>query len=212
MPSGYECTNRLGTQRYCQDRSGSMLEALNTDQLSNEVLKQFNGALSETMCGDVVFINSLIVPPLDDEFRVAVEELKQESAENHLIVVLETNGGLMETVERLVAVMRTGVAQDSWLWSISWPIVLEHVPGGSSHSGMTRILGYTPCGRTISVFLLSYQTLPFRQVLFLRFQATGFLWTIILFWVQLTRNIGTQMVATFQVTATWRNTESSLRR
>lgn len=59
------------------------------------------------MGGDCVFINSPMFPPLDDEFRVVIEGLKDNgSNEDHLIVVLETNGGLMETVERLVAVMR----------------------------------------------------------------------------------------------------------
>ena len=58
------------------------------------------------MGGECTFINCAIRPPLDDEFRVVIEELKKDSTQNHLIVVIETNGGLMETVERLVAVMR----------------------------------------------------------------------------------------------------------
>ena len=58
------------------------------------------------MQGDCVFINCGMRPPLDDEFRVVVEDLKRDSKEKHLIIVLETNGGFMETVERLVAVMR----------------------------------------------------------------------------------------------------------
>ncbi len=62
------------------------------------------------MEGDCVFINSPMLPPLDDEFRVALEEIKAEpspSEYNHLIVMLQTKGGIMETVERLVVVMRT---------------------------------------------------------------------------------------------------------
>ena len=83
------------------------MEAINVDQLSNSVLTQLNHELAETMGGDCVIINSAIFPPLDDEFRVVIEEIKRHSEENHLIVVLQTTGGYMETVERLVAVMRS---------------------------------------------------------------------------------------------------------
>lgn len=83
------------------------MEALNVDQLSSAILKRFNDDVASAMGGDCIFIDSGMFPPLDDEFRVAIEDVKQNSKENHLIVLLETNGGLMETVERLVAVMRT---------------------------------------------------------------------------------------------------------
>jgi len=84
------------------------MEAINVDQLSLGMLGAANSVISESMQGDVVFINCPIVPPLDDEFRVSVETLKEqpEKEQNHLIVLLQTNGGVMETVERLVAVMR----------------------------------------------------------------------------------------------------------
>ena len=82
------------------------MEAINVDQLTNGILRQVNGELSEKMCGDVVFVNSGMFPPLDDEFRVVIEDLRDHGDKEHLVVVLETNGGLMETVERLVVVMR----------------------------------------------------------------------------------------------------------
>lgn len=83
------------------------MEAINVDQLSGEILQQLNGDVAKEIGGDCVFINCVMHPPLDDEFRVVLEEIKHTSTESHLIVVLETNGGFMETVERLVAVMRT---------------------------------------------------------------------------------------------------------
>ncbi len=86
------------------------MEAINTDGLASSVLLKLNEDLSKEMEGDCVFINSDMAPPLDDEFRVALEEMKPasgQSEQSHLIVMLQTNGGLMETVERLVAVMRT---------------------------------------------------------------------------------------------------------
>jgi len=82
------------------------MEAINVDQLSGGVLQQLNGEVAGKMGGDCVFINCGMRPPLDDEFRVVIEEIKHHSTEKHLIVMLETNGGFMETVERLVAVMR----------------------------------------------------------------------------------------------------------
>lgn len=83
------------------------METINTNGLTMSVLHDFNKDLGERMEGDCVFINSALFPPLDDEFRVALEEIKKGSNKDHLIVMLQTNGGLMETVERLVAVMRT---------------------------------------------------------------------------------------------------------
>lgn len=82
------------------------MEAINVDQLSNSFLALFNKELAAVMCGDCVIINSSMFPPLDDEFRVVIEDIKRKSKNDHLIVLLQTSGGLMETVERLVAVMR----------------------------------------------------------------------------------------------------------
>lgn len=83
------------------------MEAINVDQLSGHILQNLNNDLATKMGGDCVFINCGMRPPLDDQFRVVIEEIKAQSEQEHLIIVLETNGGFMETVERLVAVMRT---------------------------------------------------------------------------------------------------------
>lgn len=96
------------------------MEAINIDQLSSVVLGQMNGELSKKMQGDCIFLNSGMFPPLDDEFRVVLEEInektqKDEAQSEHLVVLLETNGGLMETVERLVAVMRAHYRQVSFV-------------------------------------------------------------------------------------------------
>lgn len=94
------------------------MEAINTDSLVRSVLHNLNNDLSIEMGGDCIFINSVMAPPLDDEFRVALEEVKAKSDQSergHLIVMLQTVGGLMETVERLVAVMRTHYDQVSFV-------------------------------------------------------------------------------------------------
>ena len=91
------------------------MEAINVDQLSSSVLRQLNGEVAKQMGGDCVFINCSMCSPLDDEFRVVIEEIKLQSKQSHLIVVLETGGGFMETVERLVAVMRAHYARVSFI-------------------------------------------------------------------------------------------------
>ena len=67
------------------------------------------------MDGDCVFINSNILPPLDSEIRVVLERVKTQSATDHLIVMLQTWGGVMETVERIVAIMREHYHQVSFV-------------------------------------------------------------------------------------------------
>ena len=83
------------------------MEGLNVDQLTSTVLVNMNKDLGELMEGDCIFVQCEIRPPLDEELRVVLEDIRNESNETHLIVMLETNGGFMETVERLVSVMRT---------------------------------------------------------------------------------------------------------
>lgn len=93
------------------------MEGINVDQLAHRVLANMNKELGELMKGDCVFLNCGMQPPLDDEFRVVIEDvLDNGSSEGkHLIVMLETNGGYMETVERLVSVMRTHYKKVSFI-------------------------------------------------------------------------------------------------
>lgn len=82
------------------------MEAINTDQLTRHFLGEINDRLGRKMNGDCIFVNCPLQPPLDDEFRVAIENIRKNSKEKHLTVMLETRGGFMETVERMVSVMR----------------------------------------------------------------------------------------------------------
>lgn len=84
------------------------MEGINVDQLTSNVLIGLNAELGGKMNGHCVFVNCGMEPPLDDEFRVVIEELcSAENKNSHLICMLETRGGYMETVERLVSIMRT---------------------------------------------------------------------------------------------------------
>ena len=88
------------------------MEAINLSQFAGVALRNMNKELGDLMEGDCIFVKCHLIPPLDDEFRVVVEEIVESKSEddsnkhNHLIILLETEGGFMETVERLVSVMR----------------------------------------------------------------------------------------------------------
>ncbi len=89
------------------------MEGINVDELTHAALISMNAEVGKLMKGDCIFINCGILPPLDDQFRIVIEDILDtkdnedvKSNDKHLIVMLETNGGYMETVERLVSVMR----------------------------------------------------------------------------------------------------------
>lgn len=82
------------------------MEGINVDQLDPRALTELNQKMGDKMRGHCIFIHSALQPPLDDELRVVIEDIF-DSNQKHLIVMLETNGGFMETVERMVSVMRT---------------------------------------------------------------------------------------------------------
>ena len=83
------------------------MEAINTNQLVDVVLVNMNKEVSEELEGDCIFIWCGIQSPLDDELRVAIEGLvAEDDRKEKLIVLLETTGGFIEVVERMVSVMR----------------------------------------------------------------------------------------------------------
>lgn len=67
------------------------------------------------MGGDCVFIHANTIPPLDHVFREIVEGLKEKRKSSHLVVLLETAGGYVETVERMVSVMRKHYKEVSFI-------------------------------------------------------------------------------------------------
>jgi hypothetical protein len=77
------------------------------DDLIHSVLGQMNSALAARMNGDIIFLCCPMMPPWDDALRVAVEMIAEnEDRKDKLAVVLETSGGYIESVERMVRVMR----------------------------------------------------------------------------------------------------------
>ncbi len=83
------------------------METISVDRLAMGTIQQLNVDISNKLDGDCIFIKSGIDTPLDKEFRYVVEGIKQKNPNQaNLIVILETNGGSMEIVERLVVLMR----------------------------------------------------------------------------------------------------------
>lgn len=87
------------------------MEAINASQLANAVLSNMNGDISKKFAADVIFIKSPMRAPLDSLFRIEVETIRAASTDGKakgekLCIILETPGGYIETVKRLVDVMR----------------------------------------------------------------------------------------------------------
>ncbi len=97
------------------------METISVDRLAIGTLRQLNVDISNELKGDCIFVKSGLVKPLDNEFRYIIEGIKQDNHEQQkpeqkkLIVILETTGGYMETVERLVSVMRKNYKHVSFI-------------------------------------------------------------------------------------------------
>jgi len=80
------------------------METISVDDLANFHLRRMNSEIGEMMDGICIFVDSQIYRPLDAEFRVVIESIRQRTGGpkkrklDHLIVVLRTRGGVMETV------------------------------------------------------------------------------------------------------------------
>jgi hypothetical protein len=71
------------------------------------ILEQANGELAEHFVSDVIFLKASLEPPIDDFVKDEIEELKQhKKSRSKLSVFVETDGGFVETVERVVSVFR----------------------------------------------------------------------------------------------------------
>lgn len=88
------------------------MEAINASQLATAVLSNMNGDLAKKFDADLIFIKSGMRAPLDSLFRIEVETIRAASPDkakakgDKLCIMLETPGGYIETVKRLVDVMR----------------------------------------------------------------------------------------------------------
>jgi len=83
------------------------MDTVTADEIVSITLEQANTALAKHFDSDVFLLNSPMEFGLDDFVRDEIELLsEQDGKPTKLLVVLETPGGFIETVERIVAVFR----------------------------------------------------------------------------------------------------------
>ena len=100
---------------------------LTTTKLTNDIfevestLRVKNLKLAKAFDGECVFINSLMYPDLDNSFYNLINELRDTPVkgkpfnQNHLVVMLESRGGITETVEKIVEIMRNNYDKVSFV-------------------------------------------------------------------------------------------------
>lgn len=111
-------------QRNCQSKSGRIslarrqpfaggyMDTIKSDELVEHALSVANDALSKRLGGgDVYILKAGMAPPVDDVFRTEIEGVcdnrsAKAPAADRAIVLVETAGGVIETVERIVQVLR----------------------------------------------------------------------------------------------------------
>jgi hypothetical protein len=75
------------------------------------ILQSGNQEIAKHFSSDVVFLKAPMRSPIDDIVKNEIEELKQlKKTKDKLTVFVETNGGYVETVERIVSVFRNHYA------------------------------------------------------------------------------------------------------
>lgn len=83
------------------------MDAIKTDDIIQQLLKDKCVALEAKLDGEVLLIRAPMAPGLDDAVRREIENVaSQEGCKKQLVVVLETNGGSIEVVERISDVFR----------------------------------------------------------------------------------------------------------
>lgn len=87
------------------------MDTISSDFIVENTLISANMALAKSLNSDVLILRAPMGSKLDDAIRDEVELIKESREEGHpdfdsLAVVLETVGGYIETVERIVAVFR----------------------------------------------------------------------------------------------------------
>lgn len=83
---------------------------LDADIVIGSCLETLNAEVAKKFKADAAFLKSPMAPPVDDEIRLAIEDVSNSNdgkkKNDRLVVVLETAGGYIETVERIVHVFR----------------------------------------------------------------------------------------------------------
>lgn len=84
------------------------MDTISADGLVEVVLADANAKLGRQLQADVMILKAPMQPPVDDLVRIEIEGIKERSGKikDRLVVLVETDGGFVETVERIVSVFR----------------------------------------------------------------------------------------------------------
>ena len=83
------------------------MDTIKCNDAIETILETANGELAQRFDSDVIFLKAAMEPPVDDVIKDEIEALReQKNASTKLTVLVETDGGFVETVERIVSVFR----------------------------------------------------------------------------------------------------------
>jgi hypothetical protein len=87
------------------------VDTIKCNPLIESVLQNGNKEIGKLFDSDVLFLKAPMEQPVDDAIKDEIEEIKEETknvneSKDKLTVIVETNGGYIETVERIVSVFR----------------------------------------------------------------------------------------------------------
>ena len=83
------------------------MDTIKCNSVIESVLNDGNVAVGQYFDSEVLFLKTPIMPPIDDVIKDEIEELKKyPKLKRSLTVILETPGGYIETVERIVDIFR----------------------------------------------------------------------------------------------------------
>lgn len=86
------------------------MDTISSDQLVEHTLLEANRDLGKQLGGDVLAFKAPMMQPVDDILRIEVEGICERPStrrkQTKIIVLVETEGGFVETVERIVSVLR----------------------------------------------------------------------------------------------------------
>ncbi len=84
------------------------MDAISGDDVVLQTLASWNGELAKKFDGDVLILRAPMRQPVDDRVRLEIEGIREtgKRRRSRLVVIVETNGGYIETVERIVSVFR----------------------------------------------------------------------------------------------------------
>jgi hypothetical protein len=83
------------------------MDTIKCNDVIERALHEGNAEISKLFSADLILLKTPMRPPVDDAIKDEIEEIKRrKGAKDKLVVILETNGGFVETVERIVSVFR----------------------------------------------------------------------------------------------------------